>query len=146
MSPRYSVQCNKGDGAVAITPTDDRTRRRLLAAYLHTTVAMVRSESPDLTDRQKAVLLKVYIDDEPQTVRGLAVYAKVSKPAITRALDRLGEFDLIRRKTDPNDRRSVLVQRTMAGQNYIRQIETILSSAATSSPAAKPALEVDHRR
>jgi hypothetical protein len=29
----------------------------------------------------------------------------VSKPAITRALDRLSEFDLVSRKTDPHDRR-----------------------------------------
>ena len=129
---------------MAITPTDERTRRRLLAAYLYTTVAMVRSKSADLTDRQKAVLLKVYTDDEAQTVRGLAEYCNVSKPAITRALDRLTEFELVRRKTDPNDRRSVLVQRTAAGINYIRQIETILTSAAVNQ-SPKPALEAERR-
>jgi DNA-binding MarR family transcriptional regulator len=123
---------------VALTPTDDRTRRRLLAAYLHTTVSMVRSDSPDLTDRQKAVLLKVYLDDEPQTVRGLAEYCKISKPAITRALDRLAEFDLIRRQTDPHDRRSVIVRRTQPGQTYVRQIETILTAATTSPPRPVP--------
>ena len=39
-------------------------------------------------------------------MRGLAAKLAVSKPAITRALDRLSEFDLVRRKTDPLDRRS----------------------------------------
>ena len=40
---------------------------------------------------------------------GLAAELNVSKLAITRALDRLGEFDFARRKVDPLDRRSILV-------------------------------------
>ncbi len=39
------------------------------------------------------------------TVRGLAQVLKVSKPAITRALERLGALDLVRRRTDEADRR-----------------------------------------
>jgi DNA-binding MarR family transcriptional regulator len=46
------------------------------------------------------------LDDEAQTVRELAAKHNVSKPVITRALDRFSEFDLVRRKTDPLDRRS----------------------------------------
>ncbi len=38
-------------------------------------------------------------------VRGLAQVLKVSKPAITRALERLGALDLVRRRTDEADRR-----------------------------------------
>jgi DNA-binding MarR family transcriptional regulator len=56
----------------------------------------------------------------------------VSKPAITRALDRLSEFDLVRRKTDPLDRRSVLVQRTATGMAFQRELRTILRDAATA--------------
>ena len=55
---------------------------------------------------------------------------KVSKPAITRALDRLGEFDLARRKTDPSDRRSVLVQRTAKGAAFLREIHGIMAVAS----------------
>lgn len=104
-------------------------KKQLLAAYLHVTVVLVRSENPDLTDRQKCVLLKVYSDETPQTVRGLAKYTNVSKPAITRALDRLSEFDLIRRRTDPADRRSILVQRTIAGRNFVRFIMDVLAES-----------------
>ena len=50
----------------------------------------------------------VLLEGEAQTVRGLAAKLNVSKPAITRALDRLAELDLVRRKTDPLYRRSVL--------------------------------------
>ncbi len=75
------------------------------------------------------------------TVRGLAAELNVSKPAITRALDRLGELDLARRKVDPLDRRSVLVQRTMKGAAFLRDLRSIMSEASSgsSSTARKPA-------
>jgi DNA-binding MarR family transcriptional regulator len=95
-----------------------------------TIVALVRRDGPDLTARQLGVFLTCYLEDEAQTVRGLAAKLSVSKPAITRALDRLTEFDLVRRKTDPLDRRSVLAQRTMAGSGFLRDLKRILADAS----------------
>ena len=83
-----------------------------------------------MSARQLGVFLTCYLDSEAQTVRGLAAKLNVSKPAITRALDRLSEFDLVRRKTDPLDRRSVLVQRTPAGTAYLKDIRSILRDAS----------------
>ena len=94
-----------------------------------TIVALVRRDGPDLTARQLGVFLTCYLEDESQTVRGLAAKLNVAKPAITRALDRLSEFELVRRKTDPLDRRSVLVQRTMAGNGFMRDLKRILAEA-----------------
>jgi DNA-binding MarR family transcriptional regulator len=94
-----------------------------------TVVALVRRDGPDLSARQFGVFLTSYLVDEAQTVRGLAAKLNVSKPAITRALDRLSEFDLVRRKTDPQDRRSVLVQRTVAGNGFMRDLKKILADA-----------------
>ena len=82
--------------------------------------------------RQLGVFLTCYLETEAQTVRGLAGKLGVSKPAITRALDRLSEFDLVRRKTDPLDRRSVLVQRTATGMAFLREMRTILRDAAST--------------
>ena len=107
-------------------PSADDARRQRLTSYLNATAAMVRSEDTDLTQRQQTVFLKVYLAEAEQTVRGLAGFAGVSKPAITRALDRLAEFDLIRRKTDPADRRSVLVQQTGRGKVYLRRFGDLL--------------------
>jgi DNA-binding MarR family transcriptional regulator len=95
-----------------------------------TIVALVRQEGPDLTARQLGVFLTCYLESEAQTVRGLAVKLNVAKPAITRALDRLVEFDLVRRKQDTLDRRSVLVQRTAPGMAFLRGLRTILRDAA----------------
>ena len=94
-----------------------------------TILALVRREGPDLSARQLGVFLTCYLETDAQTVRGLARKLNVSKPVITRTLDRLSEFDLVRRKTDPLDRRSVLVQRTAAGMRFLGDIKIMLSEA-----------------
>ncbi|SUE42878.1 MarR family winged helix-turn-helix transcriptional regulator [Roseomonas gilardii] len=106
-----------------------------------TVVALVRRDGPDLSARQLGVFLTTYLSDGPHTVRGLAATLNVSKPAITRALDRLGELDLTRRKTDPQDRRSVLVQRTPKGTSLLREMSSIMGEATRGEATANPANE-----
>jgi DNA-binding MarR family transcriptional regulator len=107
-------------------PTDTPPALRRFTA---TILSGVRSDEPDLTQRQLAILLIVYQETEPQTVRGLARLLNVSKPAISRALDRLHVFDLARRKPDPLDRRSVDVERTEKGIAYVQRISEALKAA-----------------
>lgn len=90
----------------------------------------VRRDTPDLSARQLALLLHVYLTPPPHTVRGLADILNVSKPAITRALDRLGKLDFARRQRDETDRRSVLIQRTAKGADFLDQFADILTEAA----------------
>jgi DNA-binding MarR family transcriptional regulator len=107
---------------------------QLVGIMRDTIVALVRRDGPDLSARQLGVFLTCYLQEGAHTVRGLAADLNVSKPAITRALDRLGELDLARRKIDPMDRRSVLVQRTLKGAAFLRDLRTIMSDAATATP------------
>ncbi len=93
-------------------------------------VSSVRADATDLSSRQMALLLSVYLTPPPHTVRGLAAGLKVSKPAITRAVTRLAEFGLVRRKTDEDDRRSVLIQRTVKGSVYLREFGDLIVDAA----------------
>src|ERR1700735_3925238 len=114
---------------------------RGLEVLRQTTVALVRRDGPDLSARQLGVFLTCYLEGEAQTVRGLAAKLDVSKPAITRALDRLDQFDLVRRKTDPLDRRSVLAQRTATGMAFLRDLKKVLAHAgseADKAPARTP--------
>ena len=74
-----------------------------------------------------AILLTVYLSPPPHTVRGLAGQLKVTKPAITRALDRLGQMELLKRKRDPDDKRNVLVQRTVAGSVYLSEFADLIA-------------------
>jgi DNA-binding MarR family transcriptional regulator len=107
-----------------------QTPDQLVGILRETVVALVRRDGPDLSSRQLGVFLTCYLNDGGHTVRGLAADLNVSKPAITRALDRLGELDLARRKIDPLDRRSVLVQRTVKGQAFLRELRSILTEGA----------------
>jgi DNA-binding MarR family transcriptional regulator len=110
----------------------------LVGILRDTVVALVRRDGPDLSARQLGVFLTVYLTDGPHTVRGLAAELNVSKPAITRALDRLGELDLARRKVDPMDRRSVLVQRTLKGAAFLRDMRGIMQQAEQTAREAPP--------
>lgn len=103
-----------------------------LDIWRRTTVASVRRDAPDLSARQMALLLTVYLTPPPHTVRGMAELLKVSKPAITRAVDRLSELGLVRRKTDEADRRSVLLQRTVRGSVFLREYGELIVAAAAS--------------
>lgn len=79
----------------------------------------VRAGLPDLSERQLSILLTVYLDPPPHTVRGLAERLDVTKPVITRALDRMGALDLVSRRRDKRDRRNVLVRRTVEGALFV---------------------------
>ncbi len=105
---------------------------QLVGILRDTIVSLVRRDGVDLSARQLGVFLTCYLGEGPHTVRGLAHELNVSKPAITRALDRLTELDYVRRKVDPSDRRSVLVQRTVKGAAFLREIRHIMTDAFTT--------------
>ena len=112
---------------------------QMINSLRDTIVAMVRRDGPDLSARQLAVFLTCYLRDDSHTVRGLAADLNVSKPAITRALDRLKALDLARRTPDPMDRRSVLIKRTLKGNAYLRDLCAIVTETAAQEKAAAPA-------
>lgn len=93
-------------------------------------VESVRRDGPDLSARQMSLMLTVYISAPPHTVRGLAGTLNISKPAVTRALDRLSQLGFIRRKVDEHDRRSILVQRTVKGSVFLAEFGEIIALTA----------------
>ena len=100
----------------------------------------VRNEAPDLTARQMAVLLTVYLTSPPHTVRGLSAELGIAKPAVTRALDRLSALDLVRRRRDESDRRSIEVQRTVKGSVFLSEFaDRVTRAAGASMPGPAPA-------
>jgi DNA-binding MarR family transcriptional regulator len=105
------------------------TEVQALELWRGTIVAGVRHDVPDLSARQMAVLLTVYLKPPPHTVRGLASALNISKPAITRSLDRLSDLGLLGRKIDEADRRSVLIQRTLRGSVFLREYGEIIVAA-----------------
>ena len=95
-------------------------------------LAMVHDDKPDLTIRQFAILLTVYLEPPPHTVRGLAARLGVTKPVITRALDTMGQMQLLKRRRDERDRRNVIIQRTVEGALFLEHLGDLIRARAQS--------------
>ncbi len=104
-----------------------------LFKWMHTLVDYVRSGEPDLTNRQMALLMLVYLDKGPHTVRGLARALNVSKPVVTRALNRLGALGYLRRQRDEADKRNIFVARTPKGADFLADFGQFLSGDGPSA-------------
>lgn len=104
---------------------------RLLSDF---TDALVTDQEPDLSARQLAVLLTIYLESPPHTIRGLAHRLHVTKPVITRALDTMGKMNLVKRRRDETDRRNVIVQRTVEGALFVERLGDLLVAKAKALP------------
>lgn len=89
-------------------------------------LALVRAGAPDLSSRQYALLMAIYLDLPPHTVRGLAEKLGVTKPVITRALDTMGKLGLVTRERDPLDGRNVIIKRTVAGAQAVDHLAELI--------------------
>lgn len=79
----------------------------------------VRGAAADLTARQFALLLAIFMRPGPHAVRELSKVLDLPKPAVTRALDVLERQGFVRRKRDRQDRRDVSVHRTVKGALFL---------------------------
>ena len=103
-----------------------------LAEWMTTLVGYVRSGQPDLTNRQMALLLLVYLTSGPHTVRGLAQSLGVSKPVVTRALNTLGALGYLRRERDEADRRNIFIAATDKGAKFLEGFGGLIESEPPS--------------
>ncbi|MFZ4688412.1 MAG: MarR family transcriptional regulator [Polymorphobacter sp.] len=88
----------------------------------------VQSGQPDLTNRQMALILVARQETGPHTVRGLAARLGVSKPVVTRALNSLTGLGLVVRRRDEADRRSVFVDLTSVGEEFLKDFAAMISA------------------
>ena len=101
-------------------------KKEALHLWQQVTSSCVRMKSYDLSRRQLAVLLSVYLEPAPHTVRNLAERMNISKPAICRALDYLARSGLLKRVRDEHDRRNVFVQRTVKGSVFLTEFSELI--------------------
>ncbi len=109
-----------------------------LSGWMRTLINYVRSGEPDLTNRQMALLMLIYLTPGPHTVRGIASALGVSKPVVTRALNTLGSLGYLRRERDQDDRRNIFVVRTKDGTNFLENFRRYLR--ASDGPSSKSAI------
>jgi DNA-binding response OmpR family regulator len=109
--------------------TATESLEQIIDVFRQTIVALSRREGPDLTARQLGMLLICYLENDAQTVRGLAGKLNVSTPAIIRALDRLVVLNLVRRGKDSLYRRGIVVERTITGAAFIHDFNKVAAEA-----------------
>lgn len=107
--------------------TTRMTPAQSLQLWHDVALAQVKDDEPDLSVRQISILLTIYLEAPPHTVRDLATKLHVSKPVITRALDSMGKVGLVTRRRDDADKRNVLIQRTVKGALYLERLSDLIS-------------------
>jgi DNA-binding MarR family transcriptional regulator len=138
----------------AISDTIDVQDRQALSLWLDVTSHAVRAKGPDLTARQTAMMLTIYLETGPHTVRALAKKLGVGKPVIVRAIDALSDAGLLTRVPDPADRRNVFIEGTDFGasqlgdyaRNIARNIAQIAQLTTQSSTSLDKSGDLDQRR
>ena len=103
-------------------------RKENLGLWHRVTLASVKASGPDLSARQLAVLMSVYLEDGEHTVRSLAEALEVTKAVITRALDTLSGHGFVSRAPDIRDKRSIIVTRTTGGILYLQRFADIIQT------------------
>lgn len=104
------------------------TPAQALQLWHDVALSQVHDDEPDLSVRQMTILLTIYLEAPPHTVRALAQKLKVSKPVITRALDSMGKLGLVTRRRDDADKRNVLIQRTVKGVLYLERLSDLIAA------------------
>jgi len=104
------------------------SRKESLSVWHRVTLATVRSDAPDLSARQLAMLMSIYLEDGLHTVRSLAKHLGVTKAAISRATDSLCKLGYIERKPDHRDKRSIVLARTSAGIHFLSEFADIIQA------------------
>lgn len=105
-----------------------------LTLWHQVALSEVCDDEVDLTQRQMAILLTIYLEPPPHTVRGLAAKLNVTKPVITRALDAMGARKLVTRHRDPRDKRNVVISRTVEGSQYLERLADLIITKARDLP------------
>ncbi len=107
-----------------------------LSNWLRVVAGYVASGHPDLTNRQMALLLLVYLDPGPHTVRGIAARLHVSKPVVTRILNALSTLGYVRRQKDMSDLRNIFVVRTAEGLAFVEAFAGLITRPEGHARAA----------
>ncbi len=105
----------------------DLTPSQALELWRRVLIANLRVTGGDLSARQLALLLTIYMTPAPRTVRGLADFLDISTPAVSRALYRLNKLGVLRRKVDKSNRRRIVVHRTVKGAVFLRDFADLVA-------------------
>lgn len=120
-------------------PTDKYTNLDALRLWHRVLLGTLKEIPYDLSGRQMALLMTVYLKPQPHTIRSLSEALGISKPAVCRGIDMLGRLNLVKRVRDQEDRRNVYVQRTVKGSVLLSEFADIILQQMTPRQTLQPA-------
>lgn len=103
---------------------------RTLVLWQRVTAAALEKLPYDLSTRQTAILLYIYVEPLPHSIKKLSEQLGISKPAVCRAVDVLEHAKLIKRARNRDDLRNVSLQRTVKGGNYLKEYAALILQAS----------------
>lgn len=103
--------------------------RKALTFWQQVITDMLPAGTIDLSNRQTALMLQVYLQSGPHTIKTLSGNLGISKPAICRAVDMLSVQGWVKRRRDEQDKRIVYVEPTPEGANYLGQFSRSITRA-----------------
>lgn len=110
-----------------------------MKSFRDAVIALVATTDAQLTWRQTAALLIVHWEPDAKIgVRELAGMLHISKPAVTRSIDRLEELDLAARVQSRDDARRIELRLLKAGKALAGRMEAMWPRP---SRLQKPAVE-----
>jgi DNA-binding MarR family transcriptional regulator len=112
--------------------------RLMLPANRGALCAPVIAVAPDGVDGQTYPVLDTLAMVGPVTVARLAEYVGIDRSGTSRYADRLEAIGLVKRTTDPLDRRSALLSLTPKGARVISKLNATLTEHLRSLTAAWP--------
>lgn len=119
---------------IATLPRPSPSRAVKALAFWHEVTCRGLASLPqDLSSRQMGILLTVYLESGPHSIKSLSERIGVSKPAVCRAVDVLEQLKFVKRQRDKQDKRNVLLQRTVKGSVYLSEFADIIVSVSRAA-------------
>ncbi len=106
---------------------------RALTFWHEVTLRSLKDMPYDLSARQIGILLNVYLQPAPHSIKSLSEQLGVSKPAVCRAIDSLEKLKFVKRQRDKDDKRNVLIQRTVKGSVFLSEFAEIIVSVSRNA-------------
>lgn len=95
-----------------------------MASFSQKIKDMVRNggETGKFSARQIAIFSLVYEENFPGSVKELSKNLNISRPAVTKALNRLEYLGYLKRGYHQHDKRMIILNQTKKGQKYASQL------------------------
>jgi DNA-binding MarR family transcriptional regulator len=94
-----------------------------LSIWMSILVLYIRTEQPDLSNVQTALLLIIYMTPGPHSARDLALQLRAPKSSVSRGLNRLAMLGFVRQERDPGDLRKSIISQTHEGMVFLEALK-----------------------